>query len=399
MASALAFVAPRLGGSAVGVGLAVACAPLLVEIGALSGGDAPALALAAVGWAAALSGRRLVGGVLAGLSLGVKPTALALWPVVAVAGGPLGVLGLALGAAPFAQALRPLVTPRPGGGLLGSWWRSSGGAPPRPDQLGELLSQGSNALIGLPAWTFVWPTVALALLGACWPGEERRRRVLSFTAALAALIGVSLLLGDQLRVRYLVAPVLALVALSGRFAGVHGLGLALAAAALSQLGAVRAAEEGRSPSPVVPWPDTQAEARFVDHGLCGAPELATMAAELAVALPPGSTLAVLRLRDGREGELVWPLLALRPDLRIERVHGGCCPNTGETGAVEACAAALMLRPVPIVFPARPERCLTPVVDPNERALAAALAALYDGVGVYGRWPGRAGVDTWRCGAP
>jgi hypothetical protein len=192
---------------------------------------------------------------------------------------------------------------------------------------------------------------------------------------------------------------LALVALSGRFAGVHGLGLALAAAALSQLGAVRAAEEGRSPAPVVPWPDTQAESRFVDYGLCGAPELATMATELAVALPPRSTLAVLRLRDGREGELVWPLLALRPDLRIERVHGGCCPNTGETGAVEACAAALMLRPVPIVFPARPERCLTPVVDPNEGALAAALAALYDGVGVYGRWPGRAGVDVWRCGAP
>ena len=52
-----------------------------------------------------------------------------------------------------------------------------------------------------------------------------------------------------------------------------------------------------------------------------------------------------------------------------------------------------------IFPARPERCLTPVVDPNERALAASLAALYDGVGVFGRWPGRPGADTWRCGRP
>ena len=57
----------------------------------------------------------------------------------------------------------------------------------------------------------------------------------------------------------------------------------------------------------------------------------------------------------------------------------------------------MLRPAPIVFPAHPEGCLTPVLDPDERALAASLAALYDGVGVYGLWPGRAGADTWRCG--
>ena len=395
MASALASVAPRLGGSALGIGLAVACAPLLVEIGALSGGDAPALALAAVGWAAALGGRRLVGGVLAGLSLGVKPTALALWPVVAVAGGLPGVLGLALGAAPFAEALRPLVAPRPSGGLLGSWWRSSGGAPPRLDQLGELVSQGLNALAGLPAWTLVGPTVVLAIFGVCWPGEDRRRRVLALIVALAALIGVSLLLGDQLRARYLVAPVLALSALAGRFAWVHGLGLALAAAALSQLGALRASEEGvRTSSPLLPWPDTQAEARFVDYGLCGAEELRTMATTLAETSPVGGTVAVLRLRDGREGELVWPLLALRPDLRVERVHGRCCP-----GAVNTCAAALMLRPAPIVFPARPERCLTPVVDPDERALAASLAALYDGVGVFGLWPGRPGQDTWRCGAP
>jgi hypothetical protein len=394
MAAAMAFAAPRLGGSALGVGLAVACAPLLVEIGALSGGDAPALALAAVGWAVTLGGRRLVGGLLAGLSLGVKPTALALWPVVAVAGGLPGVVGLALGAAPFAEALRPLVTPRPGGGLLGSWWRSSGGAPPRPDQLGELLSQGVNALVGLPGWTFVWPTLTLAVLGVCWPGDDRRRRVITCLVGLASLAGVSLLLGDQLRARYLVAPVLALVALSGRLVWVHALGLGLAAAALSQLGAVRAAEEGRAPARFVPWPDTQAEARFVDYGLCGADELGAMAAELAETLPLGSSLAVLRLRDGREGELLWPLMALRPDLNVERVHGGCCP-----GPVETCAAALMLRPVPIIFPARPERCLTPVVDPNERALAASLAALYDGVGVYGRWPGRPGADTWRCGRP
>lgn len=392
MASAMAFAAPRLGGSALGVGLAVACAPLLVEIGALSGGDAPALALAASGWAAALSGRRLVGGVLAGLSVGIKPTALALWPVVAVAGGLPGLAGLALGAAPFAEVLSPLVTPRPGGGLLGSWWRSTGGAPPRPEQLGEMVSQGLNALLALPGWTFVWPTVVLASVGACWPGEDRRRRVFTGLGAVAALAGVSLLLGDQLRARYLVAPILALVVVSGRFAWAHLFSLGLGLAALSQLGAARATEEGRSPGRVVAWPDTQAEARFVDYGLCGAEELRELATTLAETSPPGGTVAVLRLRDGREGELVWPLLALRPDLRVERVHGGCC-----VGPVEACATALMLRPAPIVFPAHPEGCLTPVLDPDERALAASLAALYDGVGVYGLWPGRAGADTWRCG--
>lgn len=394
MAMAMAAAAPRLGGSALGVGLAVACAPLLVEIGVLSGGDAPALAVAAVGWALALSGRRLVGGALAGLSLGVKPTAIALWPLVAVAGGPLGVVGIALGAVPFVDALDPLVAPRPGGGLLGSWWRSSGGAPPRPDQLGELISQGVGALLDLPGWTLLWPTVALAVLGASLPGEERRRRALSLAAALVALVGVSLLLGEQLRARYLVAPALALVALSGRLAGLHALGLGLAAAALSQLGAVRAVEEGRVAPWAAPWPDTRATTRFEDYGLCGANELRAMAAELAETTPSGATITVLRLRDGREGELVWPLLAARPDLRVERVHGGCC-----AADVESCAAALMLRPTPIVFPARPERCRTPVVDPAERALASALAALYDGVGVYGRWPGRPGPDPWRCGAP
>lgn len=394
MTAALAWAAPRLGGSALGVGVAVACAPLLVEIGALSGGDGPALALAAAGWAAALCGQRLLGGALAGLSLGVKPTAIALWPLVAVAGGLPGVAGLALGAAPFAEALSPLVTPRPSGGLLGSWWRSSGGAPPRPDQLGELLSQALSALVALPTWTLAGPTVALAILGAAWPGPDRRRRALSVLVAVGALLGVGLLLGEQLRARYLVAPILALVALSGRLAWAHGLGLVVAAAALSQLGALRAAEEGRPPSRALPWPDTDAESRFVDYGLCGASELSAMATELAARLPPGGALAVLRLRDGREGELLWPLLALRPDLHVERVHGGCCP-----GEPSACAAALLRRPTPLVIPARPERCLTPVVDPAERELVAALAALYDGAGVYGVWGGQPGPDTWRCGSP
>jgi hypothetical protein len=56
----------------------------------------------------------------------------------------------------------------------------------------------------------------------------------------------------------------------------------------------------------------------MDSSICRASELRALVAELSE-LPAGATVSLVQLRDGREGELRWPLMAARPDLRVQVV--------------------------------------------------------------------------------
>ena len=69
---------------------------------------------------------------------------------------------------------------------------------------------------------------------------------------------------------------------------------------------------------VVPWPEVDARALFDESSTEGASTLRAQALKLAETLPFGDTVTVERRPHGREGELVWPLLALRPDLHVRR---------------------------------------------------------------------------------
>ena len=75
-AVACAKLGQRLGGNPWTCGLMGACAPLLVLPASMAGGDAPAIAFAASGVALAWWQKPFAGGLIAGLSLGVKAIAL-----------------------------------------------------------------------------------------------------------------------------------------------------------------------------------------------------------------------------------------------------------------------------------------------------------------------------------
>ncbi|MCB9761869.1 MAG: hypothetical protein H6739_18715 [Alphaproteobacteria bacterium] len=381
-AVAVAGMARALGGSP-WAGLVAATAPLLVHASALAGGDAAATGLAALGVALAWRRWPLLGGALAGLALAVKPIAAPLWAGLVWAswteGAPRFASGRALGAAvvatlPFPGLWDPLVRPRPGGGLLGSWWRSTGGAPPAPETVVDMLQGGLGALADLPLWTGLHLLALAALFSRRWG---------LLALALAAVAGPALLLGEQLRPRYLGPASVLLVTLAGLGRGAPALaGLLLwpAFAFISQLGALRAQEEQLPARPTLPWPDGIAvTSAYLDAGVCGATSLRALAGTLAEQVPDGGTVWVVRLRDGREGELTWPLQAARPDLRVEVLDGGRCADVG-------CVARIRQAGGPVVYPSEPAGCATPVIDPGEQALAQALTRAFGGGARYALWP-------------
>lgn len=388
VAVAVGRLGSALGGSALGAGLLAACAPLLVYPSALAGGDAAATAAAAGGLALAWGGWPLLGGVLAGSSVGIKPIAFPLLPALLLASlvaprprlaSARAALGAVLGAAPFLSGVMPLLRPRPRSGLLGTWWLSSEGAPPALERWPELLLEGATRIAEMPSWTGLQLFVLLAGL-SLWRAERRAVVGAVFVAALLATWAPATLLGEQLQPRYLGPASLLLVALAG--AGLRGplaalglLGAWPALAFISQLSALRAHEERLTERALLGWPGSlEVIEAYRESGVCGAGELRVMSAELAERLPDGATVTTLRLRDGREGELTWPLLAARSDLRVEVLDGGRCP---EGQCLDG------LRGV-VVFPDEPSGCETEVVDVNEQALAAEMARRWgDGGAVFG----------------
>ena len=371
-----------------GPGLAAAAAPLLVYTSALAGGDALAMALATVGLALAASGRGLVGGFLAAASVWAKPITLPLLPLLLVT--PSAGLSLVSAGATLAvghEVLAPLLAPRAGGGLLGSWWASSGGLPPSVGQIRDLVLHAVGVLWDLPLWCGHPVIGGLAAVGVVLGGAGRGRRALALVVAMGATLAAATLLGDLLRPRYLGAASVPLTVLAGIALGriaPAALVLALPTAALvSQVGALRATEEDLPLRPVLGWPPVAAEAEFRDIGVCGATTLRTLAEELAEELPRGSEVVVLRLRDGRQNDLLWPLQAARPDLRTTVFHAGCCLGA----APGVCAAALRFHldlGGTLVAPLADTPCQTEQVDPGEAALLPALVPLLEPQGTrYG----------------
>ena len=344
----------QLGLGISGPGLAVAAAPLMLYPSALAGGDAAALGVAAVALVQARP-RPLLAGLLFGTSLMVKPVTFPLiLPLAALNPWTLltAVPALAL------PALGPLIRPKPAAGLLGSWWLASNGAPAFPD-----LALGFKRMVELPFWTGHPVMGALAAIGC---GRAWRRWLVA-GAAMAAVWAVLSVVGDAARPRYIAAASLPLALLAGgALRRVPPLSLGFAWPALgviSAVAAVRALEEDLPPRPVVPFPAVDAGQEYLDSGVCGASELRGLAIELAATLPQGAEVDVLRLRDGRDGELRWPLLSARPDIRVRVVSG-----TEDIGPL-------------YVGPANPRRCATALVDPGEEALMHAHST--PGEGVFG----------------
>lgn len=375
----------RLGADRRASGLLAACAPLLLLTASMAGGDAAATGVAGAGVALAWSGAPLLGGLLAASSVAIKPVALPLLPLLLLSGRFPGapraatartLVGLALGILPWMSTLDPLLRPRPAAGLLGSWWRSTQDLPPNAENWTEPLT-ALRALYDLPLHTGLHALALLALLGVA-RAEHRKLPALALALSLLAILAPAALLGEQLRPRYLAAASLPLTALAGLglrgFAPVGLLFLWPAFAFVSQLAALRSSEESLPPRPVLRWPAIDVRDAYRDAGVCGAGELRAMADTLAAELPQGATVGVLRLRDGREGELRWPLLTQRPDLRIALLHAGSCPDG-------ACVADLS---GPVVYLSDASRCATEVIDPGEAPIAARLVEDFGASGgVYG----------------
>ncbi len=362
-----------------GPGLAAACAPLLVYPSALAGGDALAISLATLGLALAAGGRGLAGGVIAAASVWAKPIALPLLPLLLVTPAPW-LAGVGAGATLIVGqgVLAPLLTPKPRAGILGSWWVSSDGVPPGPDAWVELCLAGVQRLWDLPHWTGHPVLGLLALAGVLAWQRGRMRRAQVAVVAAVGLVLTAAVLGDVLRPRYLGAASVPLTVLAGIAVGrVAPLALGLlwpTAALITQVSALRAVEEELPQRPVVQSLAVDAASEFRDAGVCGGTELRDLAAQLAQELPQGAEVVALRLRDGRQNDLLWPLQASRPDLRATVFHRGCCADLGPG----ACAAGLRFHLEAggvLVAPIPDGDCQTERLDPGEAVLLPAIAPL------------------------
>lgn len=311
-----------LGGSG---GWLAAFLPLAVLPSALAAGDAPALLVVLLGALLATGPGwilPLAGGALAMSSVVVKPIALP--ALVLLLARPRSLLGMLLALPLVATWLRPLWRPMPRGGLLGTWWQASEGAPPAGLQGWlALVLDGLLALADQPLWVFT--PLLLVALGA-WLRNQRALD-LACVGPLVAVWAVAALLGERLEARYLGAAMVAALPWAGAVlpAFLAPLLLPLSVAVITQVGAERAARDPTARVPAVPvlsWPPVDAAAIFEDSSTDGATALRQRAAELAEELPRGATVTVQRRPHGREGELLWPLKVARPDLRFELVPPG-----------------------------------------------------------------------------
>jgi len=383
-AVACAKMGERFGGRLLVCGFMGACAPLLVAPASMSGGDAPAIALAASGLALALWNHPFSGALLAGLSLGVKPIALPLFLLL-----PAGLLftedkrrftlrlllGMALPLVIFWSALDPLIHPRPSSGILGSWWLATDGQIPALPQWPGLCWGGFKALLALPTWTG-HPLLGLLALWACIRSKDRRLWVF-LGLSVAAILLTAAPMGSQLRVRYLGPASVGVTVLAGvglsRKIWAPFLFLWPCLAFCSQLGALRASEEGMSPRPELGWVrPINVEPSFEEGGVCGGKELRSMAKGLIERLPEGAEVAAIRLRDGRESELFWKLRVARPDLRTVSIGAHCCPNGDLSGCATRNRSHLYKYGGALVVPHNPPRCRTHLASPKDLELAGAF---------------------------
>ena len=335
-AVACAKLGQRLGGNPWTCGLMGACAPLLVLPSSMAGGDAPAIALAASGVALAWWQKPFAGGLIAGLSLGVKAIALPilillplflLWSERKLRDGALLVAGLIGPLLLFFSALSPLLSPRPNSGILGSWWLASEGVPPSLLELPHLGYESLWNITLMPTWTG-HPFLGLLALWACFQAKDRKTWLVLMMSGLSLFL-TALLLGDQLRYRYLGPASVGITVIAGiglgRVRWLPWVFLWPCIAFASQLGQLRSLEEGLNPRPVLPFFGAiDVEPTFEEGGICGGNELRDYAVFLAEGLPEGAEVAALRLRDGREDELFWRLRILREDLLLTPIGAHCC---------------------------------------------------------------------------
>lgn len=335
-AVACAKLGQRLGGNPWTCGLMGACAPLLVLPASMAGGDAPAIAFAASGVALAWWQKPFAGGLIAGLSLGVKAIALPillllplslLWSEQRLRHGIRLVAGLIGPLLLFSTALNPLLSPRPHSGILGSWWLASEGIPPTITELPHLALSGLWNITWMPAWTG-HPLLGLLALWACIQARDTKTWIVLMVSGLGLFL-TALLLGDQLRYRYLGPASVGITVIAGmglsRVRWLPWVFLWPCLAFASQLGQLRSLEEGLNPRPTLPFlASIDVEPTFEEGAICGGDSLRDFAVKLADDLPQGAEVAALRLRDGRENELFWRLKILREDLILTPIGAHCC---------------------------------------------------------------------------
>lgn len=317
----------RVGLGGAGGWLAVSL-PLSVFPGVLAAGDAPALMLVLLGAVMSTVGGAVtvVGGVVALLSVAVKPIALPALVLLLV--HPLSLVGSASALLVMRSFVRPLWAPMPSGGLLGTWWVASDGAP--PEMWLSWFGAGLMRIVGAPAWGLTW-VFALGAAAVLFSRVSPRLRVTGLAAALMAVF-IGSLFGSRMELRYLSAafiaalPFAGLVLKSPRVTAVAVLiGLWPTVALMTQLGAERASRDASAwvPSvPVVSVPSVDAGPIFNSCSTDDATRLRNLAIQLAEVAPKGSTIITDALPDGREGELFWPLRALRPDLKVQPRYEG-----------------------------------------------------------------------------
>ncbi len=308
-------------------------APLSVLPGVLSAGDAPAMTVALLGillstvggWWAAL------GGVLASLCVAAKPVVLPVF--VLLLARPVSLVGASVMLLALRQFVAPLWNPMPQGGLLGTWWISSGGHPPA-----EVLSwawEGLVRLLEVPAWAQIW-WVFFGALAAI--RLKPRFLIWAGIGGVLAVWFTAALFGGRLEARYLSAALIASLPFVGF--GLRRPWLLVPACAVmlwsttalvTQLSASRARLDRYALVPDVPvldWPAVEADAIFRACSTEDATRLRRLAQQLAEVAPAGSTIVTEPRHDGREGELFWPLRVLRPDLKM---HASA---TAESGSQE-----------------------------------------------------------------
>ncbi|MAY80088.1 MAG: hypothetical protein CL930_04800 [Deltaproteobacteria bacterium] len=303
-------------------GWLAAAFPLSVLPGTLAAGDAPALSVVLLGAVLATYPGifRVLGGALAGICVMVKPIALP--ALVLLIARPMSLLGAAGSLMTFNQFIRPIWAPMPDGGILGTWWVSSQGQP--PDNLLVWFVDGVSHLVHAELWALLW-VLPFAML-CFFRVSDHRIRVASIGPLFAATV-VAALFGDRLELRYLSSAVVVALPFLGavftRSLVLWGTTVALiwpTAALMTQIAHMRMAMDPDALIPDVPMvshPSVDARIIFDACSTEGATRLRQMAFQLAETAPQGVTIVTDARPDGREGELFWPLMVLRPDLKVQ----------------------------------------------------------------------------------